>query len=48
LSLVAMMKVATGPLTRVADAACTFVILNSAAFVAFVNFVTGRRAAWVR
>jgi biofilm PGA synthesis N-glycosyltransferase PgaC len=48
LSLVALMKVTTGPLTRVADAACTFVVLNSAAFVAFLNFVTGRQAAWVR
>ncbi len=48
LGLVALMKITTGPLARVADAACTFVLLNSAAFVAFLNFVTGRRAAWVR
>jgi hypothetical protein len=33
---------------RVADAARTFVVLNTAAFVAFVNFVTGRGVAWVR
>jgi hypothetical protein len=37
-----------GPLTRLADPARTFVILNSAAMVAFVNFVTGRKAVWVR
>jgi len=37
-----------GPLARVADAARTFVFLNAAAAVAFVNFVTGRKAAWVR
>ncbi len=48
LSLVAMLKLAKGTLGRVADAACTFVVLNSAALVAFVKFVTGRRVAWVR
>jgi len=48
LSVIAMMKLARGPLARVADAACTFVILNTAALVAFVKFVTGRRVAWVR
>jgi poly-beta-1,6-N-acetyl-D-glucosamine synthase len=48
LSLLAMLKLAKGPLGRVADAANTFVVLNSAALVAFVKFVTGRRVAWVR
>jgi biofilm PGA synthesis N-glycosyltransferase PgaC len=48
LGLVAMTKLLRGPLARVADAASTFVILNSAAAVAFVKFVTGRRVAWVR
>jgi poly-beta-1,6-N-acetyl-D-glucosamine synthase len=48
LSLMAMLKLARGPLARVADAAGTFVVLNSAAVVAFVKFVTGRRVAWVR
>ncbi|HZP17311.1 MAG TPA: glycosyltransferase family 2 protein, partial [Terriglobales bacterium] len=48
LSLLAMMKLARGPLGRVADAAGTFVVLNSAALVAFLKFVTGRRIAWVR
>jgi poly-beta-1,6-N-acetyl-D-glucosamine synthase len=48
LSLIAMLKLAKGPLGRVADAANTFVVLNSAAVVAFVKFVTGRRVAWVR
>jgi cellulose synthase/poly-beta-1,6-N-acetylglucosamine synthase-like glycosyltransferase len=48
LGVVAMMKLAKGPLARVADAACTFVVLNSAALVAFVKFITGRRVAWVR
>ncbi len=48
LSLMAMLKLAKGPLGRIADAAGTFVVLNSAAVVAFVKFVTGRRVAWVR
>jgi len=48
LSVAAMAQLAIGPLARVADAARTFVVLNTAAFVAFVNFVTGRAVAWVR
>jgi poly-beta-1,6-N-acetyl-D-glucosamine synthase len=48
LSLVAMVGVKVGPLSRVADAARTFVVLNFAALMAFVNFVTGRKAVWVR
>ena len=48
LSAAAMAKLAIGPLARVADAARTFVVLNTAAFVAFVKFVTGRGVAWVR
>jgi len=48
LSLVAMLKLARGPVARIADAAGTFVLLNSAALVAFVKFVTGRRAVWAR
>jgi len=46
LSVAAMTKIARGPLTRVADAASTFVILNSAALVAFAKFATGRKVAW--
>jgi biofilm PGA synthesis N-glycosyltransferase PgaC len=48
LSLVALAGLKIGPLSRIADAARTFVVLNSAAMVAFVNFVTGRKAVWVR
>jgi hypothetical protein len=48
LSLIALANVAMGPLSRIADPARTFVVLNSAAMVAFVNFVTGRKAIWVR
>ena len=48
LSLAAIAGLKIGPLSRVADAARTFVVLNSAAMVAFVNFVTGRKAIWMR
>jgi poly-beta-1,6-N-acetyl-D-glucosamine synthase len=48
LSLVGMARMKMGPLARVGDAACTFVVLNTAAVVAFANFVTGRKTAWTR
>jgi poly-beta-1,6-N-acetyl-D-glucosamine synthase len=37
-----------GPVARAADAAATFVLLNTAAVVAFANFISGRKAAWSR
>jgi poly-beta-1,6-N-acetyl-D-glucosamine synthase len=46
LSLVAMTRFKRGVVARAADAAFTFVVLNTAALFAFTNFVTGRRAAW--
>ncbi len=48
LSVVAIAGMKIGPLSRIADPARTFVVLNCAAAVAFVNFVTGRKAVWVR
>ncbi|MGO9650668.1 MAG: glycosyltransferase family 2 protein [Terriglobales bacterium] len=48
LSLLAMTGLKTGLLARLANAAYTFVFLNTAALVAFVNFVTGRKAVWGR
>ena len=48
LSLAALAGIKIGPLSRIADPARTFVILNSAAMVAFINFVTGRKAVWLR
>ena len=38
----------SGPVARAADAAGAFVMLNTAALVAFGNFVSGRRATWNR
>jgi len=48
LSMLAMVQLRKGVLARMADAAFTFVILNTAALVAFANFVTGRKAVWIR
>jgi glycosyltransferase involved in cell wall biosynthesis len=48
LSVVAIAGVKIGPLAKIADPARTFILLNSAAVIAFVNFVTGRKAVWVR
>jgi len=48
LSLAAIGGLRIGPLSRLADVARTFVVLNSAAMIAFVNFITGRKAIWAR
>jgi biofilm PGA synthesis N-glycosyltransferase PgaC len=48
LGLLARLRLSLGPITRMADAALTFVVLNTAAAVAFLNFVTGRKAVWIR
>jgi cellulose synthase/poly-beta-1,6-N-acetylglucosamine synthase-like glycosyltransferase len=48
LSFLVVAQMKSGLLARMADAAFTFVVLNTAAVVAFVNFVTGRKAAWNR
>jgi hypothetical protein len=48
LSLAGMAGMKLGPVARASDAAFTFVVLNTAAVVAFANFVTGRKVAWTR
>ena len=48
LSLLALTRVKLGPVGRLGDASFTFVVLNTAALVAFANFVTGRKAVWSR
>ncbi len=49
LGLVALVRLPKlGTFGRVADAAGTFVLLNTAALLAFVNFVSGRKTAWSR
>ena len=48
LSVAGITGLKTGPFSRLVDAARTFVVLNSAAAVAFINFVIGREVAWSR
>lgn len=48
LSFLVVAQMKQGVVARMADAAFTFVVLNTAALVAFANFVTGRKAAWNR
>jgi len=48
LSLVGLAGIKMGPMARATDAAFTFVVLNTAAAVAFAKFVTGRKIAWTR
>jgi biofilm PGA synthesis N-glycosyltransferase PgaC len=48
LGFLGMLPGEKGPLTRMADAAYTFVMLNVAALMAFGNFVTRRKELWVR
>jgi cellulose synthase/poly-beta-1,6-N-acetylglucosamine synthase-like glycosyltransferase len=48
LGLLALVQPGKGPLARICDPAFTFVLLNTAAAVAFTNFVIGRKALWGR
>jgi poly-beta-1,6-N-acetyl-D-glucosamine synthase len=48
LSLCVFLAPREGVFSRFADAAFTFVLLNAAAFVAFVNFVGRRQLIWAR
>ena len=48
LALLGLSPVKIGLLQRLGDTALTFVVLNTAAAVAFANFVCGRKVAWTR
>jgi cellulose synthase/poly-beta-1,6-N-acetylglucosamine synthase-like glycosyltransferase len=48
LSLLGWTRWSLGPVSRLSDAAYTFVALNLAALVAFANFVTGRKTIWMQ
>jgi hypothetical protein len=37
-----------GRASRISNVALEFVVLNAAAFVAFVYFITGRKVLWAR
>ncbi len=47
LSLLGWTRWNLGPVSRLTDAAYTFVALNTAAVLAFANFVTGRKTIWM-
>jgi hypothetical protein len=48
LSLLGWTRCSLGPVSRLSDAAYTFVALNTAALVAFANFVTRRKTIWMQ
>ena len=48
LGLFALSNQRHGPLARLANAALTLIVLNTAAVVAFANFVSGRKEVWLR
>jgi len=48
LCLLAILGLKRGPLARMAEAAFAFVLLNTAAVVAFANFISGRKTTWGR
>ena len=48
LALFALSNRQHGAFTRVANAVLALVVLNTAAVVAFANFVTGRKEVWIR
>ncbi len=48
LGVLGVLQLRRGPIARLSDAAFTFVVLNTAALVAFANFVTGRKVVWAR
>lgn len=48
LALFALSNRPHGALTRIANAVLALVVLNTAAVVAFANFVTGRKEVWIR
>lgn len=48
LAMLGIVQRKNGPFPRITEAAFTFVMLNTAALIAFANFVTGRKPAWVR
>lgn len=48
LSLLGWTRFNLGPVSRLSDAAYTFVALNVAALLAFANFVTGRKTTWMQ
>jgi cellulose synthase/poly-beta-1,6-N-acetylglucosamine synthase-like glycosyltransferase len=48
LALLSMFRAKAGIVSRLSDISLAFIVLNTAAAVAFVYFITGRKAVWAR
>jgi biofilm PGA synthesis N-glycosyltransferase PgaC len=48
LAILTMLRPNIGFISRLSNIALAFVVLNAAAFVAFIYFITGRKAVWAR
>jgi poly-beta-1,6-N-acetyl-D-glucosamine synthase len=48
LAMLTPMRAKTGFLSRFSDISLAFIVLNAAAALAFIYFITGRKAAWAR
>jgi cellulose synthase/poly-beta-1,6-N-acetylglucosamine synthase-like glycosyltransferase len=48
LGALSIIRLRLGPVSRLTDAAMAFLVLNSAATMAFFNFVTGKKRVWTR
>jgi biofilm PGA synthesis N-glycosyltransferase PgaC len=48
LAILTLLRPKIGFISRLANIALAFVVLNAAAFVAFIYFIVGRKAAWAR
>ncbi|MBV9180622.1 MAG: glycosyltransferase family 2 protein [Acidobacteria bacterium] len=46
LGLLSLLRIKMGPMARAADAVLAFLLLNTAALVAFARFISGRKAGW--
>jgi hypothetical protein len=48
LAVLSIFHARVGIVSRLADISLAFIVLNTAAAIAFLYFVTGRKAVWAR
>jgi hypothetical protein len=48
LATLSALRAQVGFLSRMSNISLAFILLNTAATVAFIYFITGRKAVWVR
>jgi len=48
LAALSIFRAKIGIVSRLSDISLTFIVLNTAAAVAFIYFITGRKAVWAR